>query len=280
MSEPNNESAGESISDVDWWASRLVDQEIAFADVPVDLRGAVDERASVFAAQRRSMLRAGLDHRLDPSFTERAVSAARVAASKLPASDTEASVVPLRRRLAPVLAVAAAAIGVIAVGSSVLQRDDRPDVIALDAVAFDVDPLSAESEKRSSTDVDATAGTAADDAAVSEMAIDESMVVESGPSDTAIPMSADAPTVDPGNIDPGVIEIATIAEAARLLSDWSITPPPTRADTVGCSDSKGRPAVALNVRFAGVDAIAFFSPTTGVSFYATADCRELASLVP
>ena len=65
MNEPTPELDPEL--DVDWWSSRLVDREIDFADVPPDLRRAVQERSPTFAIQRRTLLRSGVENTFDTS---------------------------------------------------------------------------------------------------------------------------------------------------------------------------------------------------------------------
>lgn len=252
-----NEPTSEPASDVDWWASRLVDQEIAFADVPADLRAGVRERADEFAAQRQALLRLGVEHRVDATITDRAVVAAM--------QPTDAVVVPLRRRLVPLMAVAAASVAVIAVGTSVLQRDSEPDVVALDlaanelstpepAVASDaVTPGAAAETSASSTDDTATMSAGAEEKAASEVR-------------TSMPTD--------------VVEIADMIELAEFTRDWWTSPPPLLDGPAACADDQGREAVAVNVRFAGIDAQAYFSAGAGVMLLATADCLKLASIVP
>lgn len=252
-----NEPTAEPTNDIDWWASRLVDHEIAFADVPADLRPGVRERADEFAARRQALLRLGVDHRVDSSLTDRAIAAA--------VQPSDAVVVPLRRRLLPLMAVAAASIAVIAFGASVLQRDSEPDVVALDLLA--------------------------NDATAPEAAVQSDVVTPSAAPDTSAPSSDAASTMSvdtaakatpeaPAPMPTDVVEIADMIELAEFTRDWWTAPPPPLDGPVACADDQGRRAVAVNVRFAGIDAQAYFSTDAGVMLLAVADCLKLASIVP
>lgn len=267
MSDPVNHQPNEPVTDVDWWASRLIDQEIAFADVPADLRGQVQERVETFAVQRRTLLRLGADHRVDSTATDRAIASAL--------NPPEAVVVPLRRRLVPLLGVAAATIGVVVVGVSVLGTDDRPDVIAVEA------PDRATKSNEASVTGDATDTTPN---AVAEVAppVDGSALAMSV--DTAAPSVETPETVLPDAprvpMPAEVTDIADMIELADLAAEWRTSPPPLLDGPAACEDDQGRPAVAVNVRFAGIDAQAYYSPDAGVMLLAVADCLKLASIVP
>lgn len=262
-----NDPVNDAVNDVDWWASRLIDQEIAFADVPADLRGVVQERVETFGVQRRALLRLGADHRVDTAITDRAIATA--------SNPPTAVVVPLRRRLVPLLGVAAATIGVIVVGVSVLGSDDRPDVIAVDA------PESVAKSSDSAIAADAIGAAPSTEAEISPP-VDGSALAMSV--DTAAPAGAtpesaldDAPR-EPMPTD--ITEIADMIELAELAAEWRTSPPPLLDGTAACEDDQGRPAVAVNVRFAGIDAQAYYSPEAGVMLLAVADCLKLASIVP
>lgn len=253
-------------SDVDWWASRLIDGEVAFADVPADLRGAVQDRVEVFNVQRRALLRLDVDHRVDSALTERAVSAAM--------HPPEATVVPWRRRLVPLLAVAAASIGVIAVGASVVGRDDSPDVIAVDAPT-----VMAESNAAPAFDDAPKAAPGSADDIVPP--VDDNAVAMSV--DTAAPSLEPETTTDTTRreaMPDEITEIADMIELAALADRWRVSPPALLDGPAACVDDEGRPAVAVNVRFAGIDAQAYYSPESGVMLLAVADCLKLASIVP
>lgn len=262
-----NDPMNDTVNDVDWWASRLIDQEIAFADVPADLRGAVQERVETFGVQRRALLRLGADHRVDATITDRAIATA--------SNPPEAKVVPMRRRLVPLLGVAAASIGVVVVGVSVLGSDDRPDVIAVEA------PESAAKSNDATITADPTDS---DPSAVTEIAppVDGSALAMSV--DTSTPGGA---TPEPALADTPrrpmpteITEIADMIELAELADEWRTSPPPLLDGPAACEDDQGRPAVAVNVRFAGIDAQAYYSPDAGVMLLAVADCLKLASIVP
>lgn len=259
MNEPRErfDTPSGSMDDIDWWASRLVDGEIAFADVPVDLRGPVQQQADVFGIQRRTLMRAGVEHRVDAVLTDRAVTAAL--------QPPAAVVVPIRRRLLPVVAVAAASIAVIAFGATVLQRDVEPDVVAFDAPAAETAVESAAISPEPAGAPEVTDTVAPVEADSSAQSIDS--------------MPATAPSAK-AVMPSDVIEIADMIELSEIISGWWTSPPPLLADEPACTDDLGRPAVAVNVLFAGIEAQAYFSPERGVMLLAVADCLKLASIVP
>lgn len=259
-----NDPVNDTMNDVDWWASRLIDQEIAFADVPADLRGAVQDRVETFGVLRHALLRLGADHRVEPRITDRAIAAA--------SNPTTALVVPLRRRLVPLLGVAAATIGVIVVGVSVLGNDGRPDVIAVEASE------SAAKSSDSAITTDATPSAAVEIAPpVDGSALAMSVDTAAPGGATPEPALAEAPR-EPMPTE--ITEIADMIELAELADAWRTSPPPLLDGPAACEDDQGRPAVAVNVRFAGIDAQAYYSPEAGVMLLAVADCLKLASIVP
>jgi hypothetical protein len=269
MNEPINDRARDQVDDADWWASRLVDQEIAFADVPADLRGAVQVRAEEFDRQRRALLRLGVDHRVESDVSERAVAAAM--------NPPTAVVVPMRRRLVPFVGVAAAAIAVVVVGVSVLRSDDRPDVVTIDANASatkTVEDMTTADDDRSESGAVAEAAPPVDGSTLA-MTIDTAAPEVSDDTETTIdPASPRAP------MPTEVTEIADMIELAEYLRQWQAAPPALLDGPPACEDDEGRPAIAVNVRFAGIDAQAYFSPEAGVMLRAVADCLKLASVMP
>ena len=255
MNEPTPELDPEL--DVDWWSSRLVDREIDFADVPPDLRRAVQERSTTFAIQRRTLLRSGVENTVDTSVTNDAI----VAALRSP----DATVTPLRRRLVPILAVAAASVGVIAMGAAILQPDETPDVVAFESemvvAGVEITPAVVEQpidDEKNSPDVDSPESDSATAMAVEEM--------------TAEPPVTDVPS--------DVLEIADVTELSDWFRSWGDSPPAARAGTSSCNDDRGRLALDVDVRFAGIDAQVYFSPEAGVILLAVSDCSTLASIVP
>jgi hypothetical protein len=267
MNEPINDRASDQVDDADWWASRLVDQEIAFADVPADLRGAVQIRVEEFGRQRHALLRLGVEHRVDADVSERAVSAAM--------NPTAAVVVPMRRRLAPFVGVAAATIAVVVVGVSVLRTDDRPDVVTVDAnaAAEAVEDMTIGNDARSESGPAVEAAPPVDGSTLA-MTIDTAAPEASNDTAPIDPVSSRAP------MPSEVTVIADMIELAEYLRQWQTTPPALLDGPSACEDDAGRPAIAVNVRFAGIDAQAYFSPEAGVMLRAVADCLKLASIVP
>lgn len=257
--------------DIDWWASRLVDREIDFADVPADLRSAVQDRATAFITQRRTLLRLGQDHEVESSTTEAAIRVAHRSA--------DASVVPLRRRLVPLVAVAAATIGVIGVGVAILQPDDSPDVVAFESVRV-ADSIELASETVIAPEM---AAPAADDVIVDDSAAVMAVDGDDAKSSDAIDTTDEDMAIDDRPTAPmptDVVEIADKIELADVYRSWIDSTPPALEGDAACEDDFGRRALAINIRFAGIDAQAYFSREAGVILLAVADCLKLASIVP
>jgi hypothetical protein len=267
MNDPINDRANDQVNDADWWASRLVDEEIAFADVPADLRGAVLARAEEFARQRRALLRIGVDHRVEPDVSERAVAAAM--------NPPAAVVVPMRRHLAPFVGVAAATIAVVVIGVSVLRSDGRPDVVTVDANAT---ATKAVEEMTTADDAPSESEAIAEAAPVDGSTL--AMTIDTGAPETSNDTVPIAPASPRAPMPTEVTEIADMIELADYLRQWQATPPALLDGPSACEDDEGRPAIAVNVRFAGIDAQAYFSPEAGVMLRAVADCLKLASIVP
>lgn len=112
-------SSTDGVDDVDWWASRLADREIDFADVPADLRSAVQDRARRFGENRNRLLRSATDTRMDDATLDRAVRAAIRPTSG--GSRTRSFFVPL--------SAAAAIVAVIAIGLSLVDDGDSDSII-------------------------------------------------------------------------------------------------------------------------------------------------------
>ena len=112
---PDNRNSDESVDEVDWWASRVVDREVEFADVPANLRSRVQERATDFAAIRNGLSAFGVPGAVDEVGIARALRA-----SSAPAKTPWA-------RLGGPLGMAAALIAVIAIGITAIGRDSRSD---------------------------------------------------------------------------------------------------------------------------------------------------------
>lgn len=255
MNDPTPEDDPEL--DVDWWASRLVDREIEFADVPADLRGSVQARSAAFMVQRRTLLRAGAEDVVDESVTNAAVAAAL--------RSPTATVIPLRRRLAPILAVAAVSIGVIAIGTSILRPDDSTDETAIELA-----------DMTASVDIVREAETST---AVAAEPVVEAIAPEN---DSASAMAIDDASSDMAAADVPIdaVDIADENELSELFRSWVDSPPPASTESPACDDDFGRPELSLTVTFAGIEARVYFSPEDGVSVVAISDCSILASIVP
>lgn len=115
----------DGVDDVDWWASRLVDHEIDFADVPADLRSAVQDRARRFLEIRNRLLRSVASERVEDSVVERAVqSAVRPTTS---GGRARSFFVPL--------SAAAAVVAVIAIGLTLVDGGDSDSIVTSSADA-------------------------------------------------------------------------------------------------------------------------------------------------
>ncbi|MDA0371167.1 MAG: hypothetical protein O3C62_01050 [Actinomycetota bacterium] len=251
--------------DVDWWASRLVDREIDFADVPADLRAPVQERSASFATQRRSLLRVGAEHTLESSVTDAAIVAAR--------RPPEIASLPRRRRLTPLLAMAAASVGVIAIGANIFRSGDSPVAVTLESqmVITDLDGARSTTDEIIVESAPKSVPGVAEDDPASAMAVDDT---QSEPSEseelTDLPPESTSVTV----------EISDLDALSDLSRSWSDSSPPLLSEAPACDDDRGRRAIDLDIRFAGIDAQAYFSPEAGVILRAVSDCEELASIVP
>lgn len=252
--------------DVDWWASRLVDREIEFADVPADLRGSVQARSAAFMVQRRTLLRSGAENVVDESVTNAAIAAAL--------RSPTATVIPLRRRLAPILAVAAVSIGVIAIGTSILRPDDSTDETAVEFadMAANVDVVREAEIPAAVTSESVVEGAAPESDTASAMGIDDAA--------PTIPPADELSEMATANVSIDTVEIADENELSELFRSWIDSSPPTSTEAPSCDDDFGRPELSLTVTFAGIEARVYFSPEDGVSVRAISDCSILASIVP
>jgi hypothetical protein len=166
--------------------------------------------------------------------------------------------------------MAAASMGVIAVGATILQPDDSPDVIAVESadVIASVDVVR---EAKIPTTVDAEP---VDDQIVPESESAAAMAVDDA---TAASTTPDLPTPDEAT---NVVEIADLADLAEIVRSWIDVPPPFVDGSSPCEDDQGRRALAISVRFAGIDALAYFSREAGAMLLSPTDCSMIASIVP
>ena len=234
MTEPSNLS--EQLDDL---ASRLLDRDIEFADVPADLRSAVQMRADEFARHRSMMLQ--LDD-VDGDSIDRAIAVA-----------FEPPTAPRLR--STILGVAAAAVAlVIALGVIATTRGGGNDPLT------DVADAPVES---------VAAAMASTPAAESKSVGDVAAVPESV---LATPMQT--PSVA-GTDDVTIIDDTVALEA--IAREWSTTPPPLSDQSSTCALAEGSRLVAGSFTFAGQPAEIHYGES-GTVVFSLPDCTMKASV--
>ena len=234
---PDKRTTDDAVDVVDWWASRVVDREVEFADVPADLRARVQSRAADFAAVRTGLSAIGTPGVIDDIAIARAIRTAKTA----PRSSW--------RRIGGPLSMAAALIGVIAIGITAIGRESRStDDLATADQTMMSSPLAKTIEPAS----------AAPEAAASAAA--ETM--ESG---------SMSPTDEP-------IAIADMVELGQLTIHWWSIPPATNTESA-CPLAEGMQRVDMNVTFAGIPAEIHLGPSN-LKVVALSDCMVLAGITP
>lgn len=234
---PDNRVTDDAVDVIDWWASRVVDREVEFADVPADLRAHVQSRAADFAAVRTGLSAIGAHGNVDEMGVARAIRAAKT----LPKSSW--------RRIGGPLGMAAALIGVIAIGISAIGRDSRPtdDLVAADQSAMS-SPLAKTIEP---------AAAAAEPLAPESGGVAESGVMSSGGASIAI---------------------ADMVELGQLTNGWW-TSPPTTVSEASCPLAEGMQRVDMTVTFAGIPAEIHLG-SNNLKVVALSDCMVLAGITP
>ena len=182
---PDKRNSDETVDEVDWWASRVVDREVEFADVPADLRARVHARATDFAAVRTGLSAIGAPGDVDEVGITRALRASRT-----PAKTTWS-------RLGGQLAMAAALVAIIAIGITTIGRDSRSN-----------DDLTAADQSTMSSPLAKTADTQAP-------ASESQEVIEAAGAAESEVMSTTGESV----------EIADMVELGQLTNGWWTTPP-------------------------------------------------------
>lgn len=231
---PDNRTTDDAVDVVDWWASRVVDREVEFADVPADLRARVQSRAADFAAVRTGLSVIGAPGAVDEVGIVRAVRAAN--------SSPQSS----WRRIGGTLGMAAALIGVIAIGINTIGHDSQSneDLVAADQATVS-SPLAKTIEPASAPLAPEVAGAA-----------------ESGV------MSAAGAS----------IAIADMVELGELTNDWWTNPPVMVAEST-CPLAEGMQRVDMNVTFAGIPAEIHLG-SNNLKVVALSDCMVLAGITP
>ena len=229
---------------IDELASRFVDRDIDLAGIPAELRAVVESRAAQFVTNREQLL-TSLPH-ADGSTIDRAVNEA------LRSSRTQ-SVAHTRSRKFGVYigSLAAAAAVVVIVGVAVTQSGSS-------------------------------------DESVSDMAF----AAKISPEVTAAPMASEAPAeMSAESFSPMIADSALsgakasliindTSELQDLVSEWSVEGfvVPLKPETL-CADPL-RPAIDVEVTFAGEPAEVHFSIADGIVVYRTDTCDMMGGIVP
>ncbi|MBU3689514.1 MAG: hypothetical protein B7C54_06310 [Acidimicrobiales bacterium mtb01] len=225
-------------------ASRLLDRDIEFADVPADLRSAVQARADGFARHRSVLLR--IDD-IDDGVVDHAIAAALhpPTASRFRSS---------------VLGAAAAAIAlVIALGAIVASRGGGDDPI---------------SEVADAPNESVASGFAAVPQAEAKSQNDAAAAVAETVLATPMQTPLVAGTSVGGN---GSTEIADMVALAAIASEWSTTPPSFSEQSPTCALDEGARLVAGEFTFAGLTAEIHVGDR-GLVVFSLADCTKMASI--
>jgi len=237
LSDPSNRD--ERLDDL---ASRLLDRDIEFADVPADLRSAVQSRADEFGRVRSTLLHT--DDIDDDSFD-------RAFARAIDSSTSS-------RRRTVVLGVAAAAITVVvALGVVVASRNDnrdgRDDFAEAPNASVEAIPTPA-AEAKSQTDL----------AAVSDTVL-------------ATPMQTPSVAGAVGGANSDVTMIVDMVALGAIANEWWVVPPSLSDLSASCPLAEGSQLVAGSFTFAGQPVEIHYSDG-GVDVFSLPDCAKIASI--
>ena len=233
--------------DIDELASRLIDHDIELSEIPYELRAAVDARAVQFDDNRLQLL-ASIPH-ADSSTINAAVQ--RAAAEGRTQSTTQSK----HRRLSRYVASLAAAAAVVAIiGVAVTQSSSSDQSVAEIAATAKIAPeemaAPMASEAPADMSVNSFAPTAADSAVAGTASWDLPLVIN----DTN--------------------------ELQDLVSAWTVEGFVVPQKTAPLCDDLLRPAVDVEVTFAGETAEIHFTQPNGVVVYRLSDCLVIVGIVP
>lgn len=234
----DNDTGDEDIDVVDWWASRVVDREVEFADVPIDLRSDVQRRASDFGAVRTGLSVLASTESIDDLAIQRAVERARKV------SPTSSS--SMVRRIVGPLGMAAALIAVVAIGISAIGSGDSGEDFATTA---DETALASPQAKNV-----------------------ETVNGEQMSQDSSAPMATGASVQAASS----AVVIADMVELTALTADWWTNPPPRRDDAT-CPQEGDMHVVDIDVVFAGTTAEIHLG-SASLMVYSLTDCTVLAGI--
>lgn len=240
--DPTNNTDDDII--IDELASRLVDRDIDLADVPIELRVAVESRAAQFSTNRQQLLTSL--PQADGSTIDRAINVA------LRSSRSQPVVRAKSRKFGVYIGALAAAAAVVAVvGVAVTQSGSSDESVSDMAVTAKISPEVAAAPMASEAPAEMSA------ASFAPMAADSAL---SGAKTSLI--------------------ISTTDELQDLMSEWSVEGFVVPQRTMALCDDSLRPATDIEVTFAGEPAEIHFTPQDGVIVYRISDCSVIIGIVP
>ena len=229
---------------IDELASRLIDRDIEISEVPHELRTTVNARAAEFGTNRQQLL-AALPH-VDDSTIDRAVNEA------LQSGRTQSVAHTRSRKFGVYIGSLAAAAAVVAiVGVAVTQSGSSDESVSDMAVAAKISPEVAAAPMASEAPAEMSA-------------------------ESFSPMIADSAVSG----TKASLIINDASELQDLVSEWSVEGyvVPQKSEAL-CNDPL-RPAVDVEVTFAGEPAEVHFSITDGIVVYRTDTCDMMGGIVP
>ena len=240
--DPTNNTDDDII--IDELASRLVDRDIDLADVPSDFRAVVESRAAQFVTNREQLL-TSLPH-ADGAAIDRSINDA------LRGSRTQPVVRTKSRKFGVYIgSLAAAAVVVAVVGVAVTQSGSSDESVSDMAVAAKISPEVEAAPMASEAPAEMSA------ASFAPMAADSAL---SGAKASLI--------------------IGDTNELQDLVSEWSVEGFVVPQRTVALCGDPLRPAIDVEVTFAGEPAEIHFSIADGIVVYRTDTCDMMSGIVP
>ena len=240
--DPTNNTDDDII--IDELASQLVDRDIDLADIPSELRTAVESRAAQFVTNRQQLLTSL--PQADGSTIDRALNEA------LRSSRTQPVVRAKSRKFGVYIgSLAAAAVVVAVVGVAVTQSGSSDESVSDMAVAAKISPEVAAAPMASEAPAEMSA------ASFAPMAADSAL---SGAKASLIIDGTD--------------------ELQDLVSEWSVEGFVVPQRTVALCGDPLRPAIDVEVTFAGEPAEIHFSIADGIVVYRTDTCDMMSGIVP
>jgi hypothetical protein len=239
--DPTNNTDDDII--IDELASQLVDRDIDLADIPSELRTAVESRAAQFVTNRQQLLTSL--PQADGSTIDRALNEA------LRSSRTQPVVRAKSRKFGVYIGSLAAAAVVAVVGVAVTQSGSSDESVSDMAVAAKISPEVEAAPMASEAPAEMSA------ASFAPMAADSAL---SGAKASLIIDGTD--------------------ELQDLVSEWSVEGFVVPQRTVALCGDPLRPAIDVEVTFAGEPAEIHFSIADGIVVYRTDTCDMMSGIVP